>query len=231
MTEEIKNDYKADEPKIHNDGSIRNLLKGLFSPKVNMDQIKNEIDSENWLTKSWQEIRQGIGIKLNKVKNPSIILKALGDETVIRYFNALSGKDKPYTFVLPVEKKDLLEYLRFETEEAPAPFIIKMLKKPLTAAGINILITHAKWTPVFISNIRGKVGEERLKSVLAQVRRDFPDAADAIEYILFNEGRRKILQDAEILWQKGNNDGHTKKIEECRNTDNSFFEELTKRIG
>ncbi len=206
-------------------GGLRRKISSLFgSDNVDIQSIKDEIDADDWSEKGWEQIRQGVGIQMNKIKTPSKILRALGEDRAIKYFKALEGKGKPYTFALPIDKKDLLEYLKFETDDAHAPFVISMLKKPLTAAGINILITHATWTPRFIDNIREEVGDERFKFILAQVSRDFPSATDAISYILLGEERRSLEEDARELWYKNIRGAeYDEKIEQRRVSDDNFF--------
>ena len=159
-----------------------------------LKKIKRQIDEGELEGKDWGEIRRNYGIPLGRIGDKGLILNTLGADTLIKYFSALSGEARPYKFTLPLAASDILEYINYELSDTPAHLILDLLKKPLSRAGVNILISHCIHIPHFTAAIIEKFPGEDLNSVLKQIPTDHPEAEPMLNKI-FDKKRISYLKD------------------------------------
>lgn len=174
---------------------IRHLVDKVLSggKRERLLSLKKQIDQSDLSSLNWGEIRRTFYIPMNEVKDVGLIRRTLGENTLIKYFTALSGEGGPYRFTLPLESKDIDEYLRYEFSEAPAFLITDLLKKPLTPAGVNILISHCLHVPMFTLSLVSDDKPEVLEKLLNRVKKTYPTCAQMIDNI-FDKRRIEYIK-------------------------------------
>lgn len=175
--------------------------------------------------------------------NSALILEALGSEGVKRCFGHLAGPDSdlPHCFPLPLENKDLAEYLDYELSSNDSAYqdqvALDYIDEPISSLSLNILVSKLRGNPDFMirmfgdSRIHGGSENPYFFRFLEDAKKEprFYKANLALSYLSFFTKRSKVVVQHDDDKENGKVLKAVKVRQKIQKMDEIFFRGLAKR--